>query len=75
MKVVVQLQRALFNIADKENVNFIVVGNIGLGGSYEEKTLGIIARRVSEKAKCPVLIVQENSLSIHFKDFRRLRAN
>ena len=69
------IAESIINLADKENVNFIVVGNIGLGGTYEEKTLGSIARRVSEKAKCPVLIVQENSLSIHFKDFRRPRDN
>ena len=45
------------DFANKENVNIIVIGNIGLGGISKVKTLGSISRNVLEKANRPVLIV------------------
>ena len=47
----------ILNYADKEKVNLIIIGNIGLGGLSKFKALGSVSRSVSEKAKCPVLIV------------------
>ena len=47
----------ILNYADKEKVDLIVIGNIGLGGLSKFKALGSVSRNVSEKAKCPVLIV------------------
>ena len=47
----------IIDFADKEKVNIIVIGNIGLGGVSKVKTLGSISRNVSEKANRPVLIV------------------
>lgn len=47
----------IIDVAEKEKINLIVVGNIGLGGISKLKTLGSVSRSVSEMAKCPVLIV------------------
>lgn len=47
----------IIGFAHKENVNMIVIGNIGLGGISKGKALGSVSRKVSEIAKCPVLIV------------------
>lgn len=47
----------IIGFANKENVNMIVIGNIGLGGISKGKALGSVSRKVSEMAKCPVLIV------------------
>ena len=47
----------ILNYADKEKVDLIIIGNIGLGGLSKFKALGSVSRSVSEKAKCPVLIV------------------
>ena len=43
--------------AKEENINQIVIGNIGLSGLSILKALGSVSRGVSERAKCPVLIV------------------
>ena len=64
------IAESIISFADREKVSFIVIGNIGLAGISKAKTLGSISRRVSEIANCPVLIVQENNLSMYFKDFR-----
>ncbi len=47
----------IIRFADKENVELIVIGNIGLGGISRIKALGSVSRQVSESANCPVLIV------------------
>lgn len=43
--------------AEKDNVDFIVMGTTGLSGISKIKALGSVARRVSEGARCPVLLV------------------
>ena len=51
------IAESIIKLADEENVNIIVVGNIGLGGISKIKTLGSISRRISETANRPVLII------------------
>lgn len=51
------LVQTIIDVADKEKIDLIVVGNIGLGGISKIKTLGSVSRSISEMAKCPVLIV------------------
>ena len=47
----------IIEYANKEKVDMIAIGNVGLGGINKYKALGSISRSVSEMAKCPVLIV------------------
>ena len=47
----------ILEFAEDENVDLIVVGNVGLSGISRVKTLGSVSRSISERAKCPVLIV------------------
>ena len=47
----------IVEFAEKENVDLIVIGNIGLSGLSKVKALGSVSRSVSENASCPVLIV------------------
>ncbi len=47
----------IIRFADKENVELIVIGNLGLGGISKIKALGSVSRSVSEMANRPVLIV------------------
>lgn len=44
--------------AEDEGVDLIVIGNVGLSGFSKLKAIGSVSRVVSEKAKCPVLIVK-----------------
>jgi nucleotide-binding universal stress UspA family protein len=44
-------------VAEEEDVDLIVMGNIGLSGFSKLRAIGSVSRTVSEKAKCPVLIV------------------
>jgi nucleotide-binding universal stress UspA family protein len=43
--------------ASEENVDIIVIGNVGLGGISKIKSLGSVSRNVAEISTCPVLIV------------------
>jgi nucleotide-binding universal stress UspA family protein len=43
--------------AAKNNVNLIIMWTAGLRGISKIKALGSVARRVSEQAVCPVLLV------------------
>lgn len=43
--------------AEEEGADLIVIGNIGLSGFSKLRAIGSVSRTVSEKAKCPVLIV------------------
>jgi nucleotide-binding universal stress UspA family protein len=55
--------RAADKIVEKaniENVELIVIGSRGLGG-IKEIFLGSVSDRVTNEAKCPVLIVKESS--------------
>jgi nucleotide-binding universal stress UspA family protein len=49
--------KQILEIAASENVDLVALGSAGLGGMSKLKALGSISRRVSEMAKCPVLIV------------------
>jgi nucleotide-binding universal stress UspA family protein len=51
----------ILSYADKEKVDLIVIGNIGLGGLSKFKALGSVSRSLSEKAACPVLIVHQGN--------------
>lgn len=44
--------------AEEEGADLIVIGNVGLSGFSKLKAIGSVSRVVSEKAKCPVLIVK-----------------
>jgi nucleotide-binding universal stress UspA family protein len=48
----------ILEFANKHQVNLIVMGSIGLTGFSRIKALGSVARSVSERAKCPVMIVR-----------------
>ena len=47
----------IIEYAKEENVDFIVIGNVGLSGLSKFRALGSVSRSVSEKAPCPVIIV------------------
>jgi len=47
----------IIEFAHKENVDAIVMGNIGLSGLSKLKSLGSVSRSVSERAAVPVMIV------------------
>lgn len=47
----------IIEYAEEENVDFIVIGNVGLSGASKFRTLGSVSRSVSERASCPVIIV------------------
>ena len=51
------ISEKIVEFAEKENVDLIVIGNIGLSGLSKVKALGSVSRSVSESASCPVLIV------------------
>lgn len=40
-----------------ENVDLIIMGNVGLRGISRMKAVGSVSRRVSEMASCPVILV------------------
>lgn len=44
-------------VADEEDADLIIIGNVGLSGFSKLRAIGSVSRTVSEKAKCPVLIV------------------
>lgn len=48
---------SITKFASEENVDMIVIGNVGLGGISKIKSLGSVSRNVAEISKCPVLIV------------------
>lgn len=47
----------ILTIAKEEDVDLIVIGNVGLSGFSKLMAIGSVSRTVSEKAHCPVLIV------------------
>jgi nucleotide-binding universal stress UspA family protein len=47
----------IVEFAHENNVDVIVMGNIGLGGFSKLKALGSVSRSVSERAGVPVMIV------------------
>lgn len=48
----------IMDMATEENVDLIVIGTTGLKGVSKIKALGSVARNVSERAKCPVMLVR-----------------
>jgi nucleotide-binding universal stress UspA family protein len=52
-----QISDKILESAKRENVDLIIVGNVGLGGLSKLKTLGSVSRSISERAPCPVMIV------------------
>lgn len=47
----------IIKYAEEENVDFIIIGNVGLSGASKFKALGSVSRSISERASCPVIIV------------------
>jgi len=47
----------IIEFANDENIDLIIMGNVGLGGISRIKALDSVSRRVSEMASCPVLFV------------------
>ncbi len=47
----------IIKFANSENIDLIIIGNVGLRGISRIKALGSVSRRVSEMASCPVLLV------------------
>lgn len=48
----------ILDFAKKRKISLIIIGSQGLHGFGKLKTLGSVSRKVSENAKCPVLIVR-----------------
>lgn len=53
-----EISSKILDFATKKRISLIVIGSHGLHGIGKVKTLGSVSRRVSENAKCPVLIVR-----------------
>ena len=51
------ISETITKIAEKENIDLIVIGNVGRSGISRIRTLGSVSRGVSERAPCPVMIV------------------
>ena len=45
-------------LALEEKADLIIIGSIGLSGTSKVKALGSVSRSISERARCPVLIVR-----------------
>jgi nucleotide-binding universal stress UspA family protein len=48
----------ILEFANKHQVNLIVIGSVGLTGFSKIKALGSVARSISERANCPVMLVR-----------------
>lgn len=48
----------ILSFAKKKRISLIIIGSQGLHGIGKLKTLGSVSRKVSEQAKCPVLLVR-----------------
>lgn len=48
----------IMEMVEEQNADLIVIGTIGLKGVSKIKALGSVARNVSERAKCPVMLVR-----------------
>ncbi|MFB5599968.1 MAG: universal stress protein [Nitrososphaeraceae archaeon] len=48
----------IIKFAEDEKVDLIIMGTTGLAGVSKFKAIGSVARSVSEKAKCPVMLVR-----------------
>ena len=48
----------ILSFAKRKRISLIVIGSHGLHGIGKLKTLGSVSRKVSEQAKCPVLLIR-----------------
>lgn len=48
----------LLKFAEDRNIDLVIIGSKGLSGVSKIMTLGSVSRKVSELAKCPVIIVR-----------------
>ena len=48
----------ILDFAKRRKISLIVIGSNGLHGIGKLKTLGSVSRRISENAKCPVLLIR-----------------
>lgn len=48
----------IMEMVNEENVDLIVIGTAGLTGVSKIKALGSVARNVSERSRCPVMLVR-----------------
>jgi nucleotide-binding universal stress UspA family protein len=53
----ITISERILLFSNKEKVDLIVIGNVGLRGFRMIKALGSVSRGISERASCPVLIV------------------
>jgi nucleotide-binding universal stress UspA family protein len=51
------ISNTIIEFADKEKIDLIVIGNIGLSGISKVKALGSVSRAIAERSVCPVLVV------------------
>ena len=51
------ISETVVHFAKKEDVDLIVIGNVGRSGISKIRTLGSVSRSVSERAPCPVMII------------------
>jgi nucleotide-binding universal stress UspA family protein len=54
----------IIDFANKEKIDLIVLGNVGLSGMSKVKALGSVSRAIIEKSVCPVLIVHYSSSTL-----------
>jgi nucleotide-binding universal stress UspA family protein len=48
----------LLKFIEDKNIDLVIIGSRGLSGVSKIKTLGSISRKISELAKCPIVIVR-----------------
>ena len=48
----------ILKFVEKKKISLIVIGSLGLHGIGKLKTLGSVSRKITEEAKCPVLLVR-----------------
>jgi nucleotide-binding universal stress UspA family protein len=48
----------LLKFIQDHNINLVIIGSKGLSGVSKIKSLGSVSRKISELAKCPVIIVR-----------------
>jgi nucleotide-binding universal stress UspA family protein len=48
----------LLKFIEDKNIDLVIIGSRGLSGVSKIKTLGSVSRKISELAKCPIVIVR-----------------
>jgi nucleotide-binding universal stress UspA family protein len=49
--------KTILSVAENEDADLIIIGNVGRSGMSRLKTLGSVSRGVAEQASCPVMII------------------